>query len=253
MEDFYSILGVSKTASADEIKQAYRKLASRHHPDHGGDTEKFQQIQNAYSILSDPNKKTQYDQPNPFGKFFADSFDFSQFDFFRNHVRSQITRISVWLDLADVYICAKKIVTLNIDSHYHNLEVAIPPGLQDGQAIRYQNLGPRREDIIISFRIKPHHIFSKNQDNLCVTQDCSIWTMICGGELTVSDPQGHSVIVNVPPRTQPNAKLRLKNRGFPMANGSRGDMIVQLHATIPNQISSTLHNAICQEIQGQNS
>ena len=67
--DHYSVLGVSKTATSDEIKKAYRKLASQHHPDKGGDKAKFQEVQTAYDVLSDPNKKAQYDNPRPPGGF----------------------------------------------------------------------------------------------------------------------------------------------------------------------------------------
>jgi len=63
--DYYSILGVSKSASQDDIKKAYRKLASKHHPDRGGDTSKFQQIEEAYRTLSDDQKRAQYDNPMP--------------------------------------------------------------------------------------------------------------------------------------------------------------------------------------------
>ena len=66
MADHYQTLGVSKTANQDEIKRAYRSLASKHHPDKGGDTAKFQEIQTAYATLSDLEKKEQYDNPNPF-------------------------------------------------------------------------------------------------------------------------------------------------------------------------------------------
>ena len=60
--DYYKTLGVSRTASADEIKKAFRKLARTHHPDAGGDEAKFKEINEAYGILSDPEKKTRYDQ-----------------------------------------------------------------------------------------------------------------------------------------------------------------------------------------------
>ena len=63
MADLYETLGVDRDASFDEIKKAYRKLASQHHPDKGGDTAKFQEIQNAYETLTDPNKRAQHDNP----------------------------------------------------------------------------------------------------------------------------------------------------------------------------------------------
>ena len=63
--DHYQTLGVAKNATPDEIKKAYRKLASQHHPDRGGDTARFQTIQAAYDTLSDPQKRAQYDNPPP--------------------------------------------------------------------------------------------------------------------------------------------------------------------------------------------
>ena len=60
--DYYKILGVSRTADADEIKKAYRKLARKHHPDAGGDEAKFKQINEAYEVLSDEKKRKMYDQ-----------------------------------------------------------------------------------------------------------------------------------------------------------------------------------------------
>ena len=71
MTDHYTTLGISKQASADEIKKAYRKLASQHHPDKGGDTAKFQQIEEAYRTLSDPDSRSQYDNPQPQGMHFT--------------------------------------------------------------------------------------------------------------------------------------------------------------------------------------
>lgn len=60
-DDHYKALGVQKTASQDEIKKAYRKLAKEHHPDLGGDEEKFKKINEAYSVLSDAAKRSAYD------------------------------------------------------------------------------------------------------------------------------------------------------------------------------------------------
>ena len=66
MANAYETLGVPKGASEEEIKKAYRKLASQHHPDKGGNTAKFQEIQSAYETLTDPQKRAEHDNPNPF-------------------------------------------------------------------------------------------------------------------------------------------------------------------------------------------
>jgi molecular chaperone DnaJ len=89
MPDYYDILGVSKTASASDIKKAYRKLAMKYHPDKnaGEDNElKFKKINEAYSVLSDKNKKANYDQPNQnFGFSRQGGFGFSMDDIFKSH------------------------------------------------------------------------------------------------------------------------------------------------------------------------
>ena len=66
----YQVLGIDKSASQEEIKKAFRDLSKKHHPDHGGDGEKIKEINGAYSILSDPQKREEYDNPNPLDGFF---------------------------------------------------------------------------------------------------------------------------------------------------------------------------------------
>ena len=77
MENLYEILGVNENATSDEIKKTYRKLAMEHHPDKGGDEEKFKKISEAYDTLGDDNKRGQYDnqRKNPFGNMFDDFFN----------------------------------------------------------------------------------------------------------------------------------------------------------------------------------
>lgn len=240
MEDLYRILGVNAQASQDDIKKAYRKLASRHHPDHGGDTQKFQQIHAAYQILSDPRQRQQYDNPAPFPKFFSDVFDFGQFDFFRQTMRPQVLRINLLLDIKDVYQISKKIVSVNVNGQYHTVEIDIPAGLEDGQAVRYQRLGSTGEDIVIVFKIRPDPVFEKHKQNLCLQHNCSFWTLICGGQITVRDPLGNAISVTVPPQTKPNTKLRIANRGFPVIDGDRGDFLITVTAVLPDHISEDL-------------
>jgi DnaJ family protein A protein 2 len=90
MSDYYNILGVSRDASLDDIKNAYKKLARVNHPDKGGDKDRFQKIQEAYEILSDKNKRDQYDNPSGIGGGMDDMFPFG-FDhpFFKNNRRHQ--------------------------------------------------------------------------------------------------------------------------------------------------------------------
>ena len=99
-KDYYKILGINKNASREEIKQAFRKLAHQYHPDKGGDEKKFKEINEAYSILSDDNKRQQYDQ-------FGSTFDQAGFrggmsweDIFRNY---QSQGQGMEFDLGDIF------------------------------------------------------------------------------------------------------------------------------------------------------
>ena len=81
--DYYKRLGVNKSASPEELKRAYKKLAMQHHPDRGGDQKTFQEINEAYDTLKDPAKRQQYDNPQPRADFNMNSQNmndiFSQF------------------------------------------------------------------------------------------------------------------------------------------------------------------------------
>lgn len=112
MSNYYNILGISKSASDEEIKNAYRKLARTHHPDKGGDKHKFQQIQEAYEILSDPTKRQNYDNPQGnLNNMFP--FEFNNHHFFRHQNEHQIIKkndyiYNCYLDLKDVYVGIQK-------------------------------------------------------------------------------------------------------------------------------------------------
>jgi curved DNA-binding protein CbpA len=137
MKDYHSILGVNPWASQDEIKQAYRRLASKFHPDHGGDREKFQQIQTAYQNLSDTSKKKFSDIPIDRSPPFFHQNLHSTFDFFNRETRPRTTKISLWLDLRDLLTPQKKVVSVVTGrGAIHNVEIDIPVKLDDGQAVR---------------------------------------------------------------------------------------------------------------------
>jgi molecular chaperone DnaJ len=109
-ENYYDILGVPRDATDSDVKKAFRKLAKEHHPDTGGDAEQFKKIGEAYAVLSDPDKRRQYDSPQP--QFFqgAGIDPTSIFeDFFfrgnrRNNPRPQnILHVTLELGIEDAY------------------------------------------------------------------------------------------------------------------------------------------------------
>jgi DnaJ-class molecular chaperone len=255
MLDHYATLGVSRTASQDEIKRAFRKLASQHHPDKGGDTAKFQQIQAAYDTLGDTVKRADYDSPRPQFSGFPGGAQFNNihdiFNMFgqggfgqrpqRNHVR-----MSLWINLSDVATGGRRPVSLSTGQGHSTVEIEIPLGLNDGDSIQYAGLAPGGQDLVITFRIQPDRVWQRNALNLSCEQTVSIWDMILGGDLVVTSITGENLTVTIPVNTQPGTVLRLRNQGLRDQQGRRGDLHVRLAARIPQPIKPELVAAIQQ-------
>ena len=261
MPDHYATLGVAKTATADEIKRAFRKLASQHHPDKGGDTQKFQEIQAAYDTLGDAAKRQQYDSPQPqFGNFgggpnFNANFDFNTiFDMFGARFqqpppsRPQHSRMTLWITLQDVAYPGPRTVSMGTHTGAHNVQVNIPNGIEDGDHVKYDNLAPGGQDLVITYRIHPSPRWQRNAATLITDSAASFWVLVAGGDVTVTDILGNHLALTVPPGTAPGTLLRARGRGVPDRSGVRGDMLVRLQATLPAQVSPELMAAIKQEI-----
>lgn len=260
MKNYYEILGVAKNASDDEIKKAFRKLAMQHHPDRGGDGAKFQEINEAYAVLSDPTKKQQYDNPSQFNFSSGPQFNFNDFfEIFGARQRSmheaqrRTPRLELWIDLKDVAIGGTKIVAIQVSNTVSNIELNIPLGLNDGDTVRYAKICPGGQDLIVCFRIKPNNEWDRDGKNIITTKEVSIWNLILGGTLDIVNLTGANLQITIPPKTQPNSILRAKGKGLPGLNysnsdSSNGDLLVKLIARIPD-ISENLLNAIRQESQ----
>ena len=258
MKSPYQILGVNRDASADEIKRAYRKLASQHHPDKGGDTALFQEIQTAYDTLSDPQRRQQYDNPQhsqfqgfgPAG-FGPGGFDFQTvFDIFGTRFqhgsqqRPQQARMTLWIPLTDVATGGTRPVSVG-SSHGNNLiEIEIPLGINDGDTVQYPRLAPGGSDLIVTFRVHPDARYRRQGQNLHLEHPVSMWDLILGGTITVRDILNNELRLVVPPRTQPGTALRCRGRGLPTRGGHSGDMMVHLQARLPENIPDSVLEAI---------
>lgn len=261
--DHYSTLGVNKDASPDDIKKAYRRLASQHHPDKGGDKATFQRVQQAYDTLSDPGRRQQYDQPQPqgfsfeFGPGGSQGFDFSSiFDMFgarfnqghpfhqQQQQRQQQTRMSLWVRLEDVAQGGRRPVTIGTQHGTMTVEIDIPYGINDGDHVQYAKIGPNGTDLIINFRIHPNPKWHRNGLNLTVDHAVSVWDCLVGGETVVTDILGNQLTLSIPPLTNPSSLLRLKGRGLPGRQGPPGDLLVRIHARMPSYIDPALADQI---------
>jgi curved DNA-binding protein len=258
MQNPYQTLGVNRDATADEIKRAYRKLASKHHPDRGGDTQTFQEIQTAYDTLSDPQRRAAYDNPGfgGFGGGFrADApFDFQTiFDIFgtrfqhpgqQQQQRRQQARMSLWITLRDVAQGGRRTISVGTPQGTHAVEIEIPPGIDNGDSVQYPGIGPGGIDLIVSYRIHPDARFERQGLNLFTDHLVNVWQLITGGTTQIKDVLGNTLELSIPARTQPGTTVRLRGRGLKNNVGTTGDMLVQLQARIPDTIDPELLSLI---------
>lgn len=181
-KDYYEILGVSRSASDAEIKKAYRKLALEHHPDRGGDQEKFKQINEAYQILSDPQKRAQYDRFGSAGfnggysqgrSGGFEGFDFSDFqsgfssggfsfggglgDIFGDFFSQAFSTVQAEVEISPAQAVLGDKLRINVNGQ--EIDLDIPAGTQDGTQFRIRGGGReirngQKGDLILSIRIK---------------------------------------------------------------------------------------------------
>lgn len=260
IKDHYSTLGVSKNASIDEIKRAYRKLASKHHPDRGGSKEEFQRIEEAYRILSDPQQRQQYDNPQPQFQHDFSGFNFGTQDdimnelfgqFFRQQRSSGAQRTQqptyrtvVFLTLEQIYSGQPQEIRMQTSSGMHNAKLDIPRGIGDGTQLRYDKLIPDGP-LIVEFRSHPHLKFQRVGNDLHCNQKISILDLIVGTTIEWTGIDGKILMVKVPPKTQPNMTLKIAGAGMPIANTSYyGDAYLLLKPFVPDYIHDDIINAI---------
>jgi curved DNA-binding protein len=276
--DYYKVLGVNKSASDEDIKKAYRKLARKYHPDVNPNDEeahkKFQQINEANEVLSDPDKRKKYDkygkdwqhgeayeqarrqqQQSYGGADFGGGFSGADFesggfsDFFqsmfgggrsRARYRGSDLTTTISLTLTDTFKTEKRTLSIN----GKNIRITIPAGIEHGQQIKLQghgepgaNGGPAG-DLYITFNIVNNTPFSKMGNDLYLTREIDLYTAILGGEILVDTIDG-KLKVKVKPETQNNTKIRLKGKGAPVykKEGQFGDLYITYVVKLPQNLT----------------
>jgi molecular chaperone DnaJ/curved DNA-binding protein len=273
-KDFYEILGVSKNASKEEIKSAYRKSALKFHPDRNKEPdaeEKFKEINEAYEVLSNDQKKSAYDQyghaafdPNsgPFGgrtytqqngpfnftytqsggnPFGGSDFDFGGFSnpfdifeqFFGGSFSGQ-TRQHKRLETYKISISfleAANGCQKEVNIDGHRKSIKIPAGVDDGQKIRFQ-------DFILYIDVQPDKIFKREGNDVFITVTLNFSQAVLGTVVevpTLTEP----LKVKVKSGTQPNTLVRLRGKGIRDVNGyGIGDFYIRLMVEIPTRLNS---------------
>ena len=267
-KDYYELLGVKKTASDAELKKAYRELAKKYHPDKNkGNKEaetRFKEISEAYAVLSDADKRAQYDRlgreafgpggANPF-----DGFDFSQFmggggrgrrgprrggpqtvdftDIFGDlfgggapprggggFAPEPEMQAEMTVDFRDAILGS----TMSISINGQSIKVKIPEGIADGQKIRVRSGGT---PVQITIHVRPHPFFERRGDDIYIDLPVTIGEAIRGAEVEVPTLHGPSRI-RIPAGTQGGRTMRLTGKGVKKKNGA-GDQYCRLQIVIP--------------------
>lgn len=263
--DHYQTLGVGKNATPEEIKKAYRKLASSNHPDKGGDTATFQRIQTAYDVLSDPQKRQQYDMPESQGfpgfggpggfHFNVNGMDmgdiFNQFfggqgPFNRQRQQKPIFRTTVAVSLLQSYLGGQHSLNLQTQQGPITANINIPKGVDNGNQIRYDNI-IEGASLIVDFRIHPDLKYERQGNDLYSPFKISVLDLIVGTQVEFLTISGKTFQVVVPKNTQPFMQLKIAGQGMPIPNTNQyGDQILLLKPYIPDKIDQRIVDSILQ-------
>jgi DnaJ-class molecular chaperone len=157
-------------------------------------------------------------------------------------------RMSLWITLQDVASPGTRLVSVGTAAGTQTIEIHIPNGITDGDNVQYQGLAPGGQDLVITFRIRPDSNWQRQDYNIVTNLTASIWQLIAGSQVPVTDIRGNQLMLAIPPMTQPGALLRVRGRGLPDRIGHNGDMLVRVSAKIPQKISPELMAAIQKEL-----
>ena len=252
--DHYQTLGVGRDANASEIKKAFRKLAMKHHPDKGGNEEKFKEIQQAYETLSDPQKRAQYDNPNPFEQFGGDPFGQGFEDIFGSIFgrRRQPTKnadgiVDVRITLLQAYTGTNVIV----NTGYTQLDVTIPQGVSEGERLRLTGKGPIRHtelppgDLYVRIHIDVPEGWGRDQVELFKRQNINVIDAMVGCEIKVQHIDGKKYTLTIPAGTQPGTKLRMRGLGMTCPHRNiKGNLNVIVEVDVPKVIDKDDKNIL---------
>lgn len=265
--DFYEVLGVPRDASESDIKKAYRKLARQHHPDRNpGDKKaeaRFKEVQEAYDVLHDKDKRSQYDRfgfagpggaQGPFhagGRGGPGGFEFQGVnpedlesilgafgggmgDVFgrraggRGRGRAARTPESVEAEVAIPFLRAALGGTVSLNVEGRTIDVRVPPGVEEGKRLRLAGQGPGGGDLIVRIKIEPHPYFRREANNVILEVPISVSEAILGAKVDVPTLDGTHLTVKVPPGTSSGARLRLRGKGI-----AGGDLFIEINIVVP--------------------
>ncbi|MBV9315123.1 MAG: DnaJ domain-containing protein [Pseudonocardia sp.] len=274
--DYYDTLRVSRTASAEEIQHAYRKLARQYHPDVNHDPgaeERFKEISEAYSVLSDPDTRRRYDRfgpdfqhipegyesyvggartggrASPFGGFGTGGINIDDLfgDFFSSRgaagpLSGADQEAELELSVEEAYQGGTRRITLSGLGTPISLDVEVPAGVVDGQRIRLAGRGGQglrggaAGDLYLVARIAPHPRYRVNGRDISVDLPLAPWEGALGASVPVITPGGEAK-VRVPAGSSTGRRLRLRGEGMPNPQGIPGDLYAEVKIMVPRKLT----------------
>jgi curved DNA-binding protein len=264
-KDYYDTLGVTRNAEAEEIKRAYRKLARKFHPDVSKEKNaeaKFKDVQEAYEVLKDPAKRATYDQlgrdyrpghdfrpPPDWNQHFSQSgaHRFSDLNGFSDFFSSlfggggapggfgpgggpapqpEADAGVIEVTVEEAFSGTKRRVNVHEGGRARQVDVQIPAGIADGQALRIPG-GGSRPALILRIRMRPHPLYTLHGKDVHIEMPVAPWEAALGAKVAVPT-LGGTVELTVPPGAQSGQKLRLRGRGLP-----GGDQLVIIKLVTP--------------------
>jgi curved DNA-binding protein len=267
-KDYYETLGVARGADADEVKRAYRKLARKYHPDVSKEKNaeaKFKEVQEAYEVLKDAEKRAAYDQlgrnyrsgqqfrpPPEWEQRFSQSGGAQRFaemngfsDFFSSlfggaagaagpggggQFQADTEAGQLEVTVEEAYAGTRRRVSISENGRARLVDVQIPAGVTDGQALRIGGAGGRGA-LILRIKLRAHPLFVLTGKDVQVDLPLAPWEAALGAKVAVPT-LGGTVELTIPAGAQTGQKLRLRGRGFPGAPA--GDQLVSIKLMTPN-------------------
>ncbi|WP_298438467.1 DnaJ C-terminal domain-containing protein [Geobacter sp.] len=291
-KDYYEVLGIKKGASEDEIKKAYRKLALKYHPDKNpGNREaedRFKEINEAYAVLSDPQKRTQYDQfgssgfhqrysqedifrgfdvgdifkdmgygtDDIFSRIFGGGFRQGGFGFGGGRQRGEDFSMELRVTFREAYDGCEKRVAFMRDGKREEISVKVPAGVESGARLRvagkggFGRGGGPAGDLYLIVQVGSDPVFSREGDDVVVERSVRFSDAALGTTLDVPTLEGTKRI-KVPAGIQPGTKIRLKGLGFPhLGKAEKGDLYVRVGVTVPEALTAE-QKALLEELRAK--
>jgi curved DNA-binding protein len=272
MKSYYDILSVSKGASDNDIKKAFKKKALEFHPDHNKNDpkaeEKFKDVNEAYAVLKDKDKRKQYDQfgAEGFKKRYTQEDIFQGFDinevfrgfgggrppsgfeeFFgggrpRRPRKGQDMMSEITVTFEEAARGTEKNFTIDRGGRHEDTSVKVPPGISEGKKLRLAgkgfpgNQGGPPGDLYFKVHVFPHPIFKREGNDIVVEHTVNLTDALLGVTIKVPTLEGEKQ-VKVPGGTQPLSKLRLRGLGVHSRSGDRGDQYVKIIVTYPKSLT----------------